>query len=154
MKQPYRKIYQECHDIDWFAICNNVPIHVASNGGNVPSQIKSRDNRTVQKYLANIEVNGNNDIRINQDWLNELELLEQNDDGIAFDGNTYLHTFVEFAQLGFVSIDNAIINEEYHCRIVAFPQNRNDLFKMNNIELPEIPLNELAGVDLNVWKEK
>lgn len=154
MKRTYRKDYQERHDIDWFAIYEGIPIHVASNGGVIPTIIKSGDNRAVQRYLANLETSLNVDITVNTEWLNQLANIESEHNN-NFDKNTYLPTFIEFAKLGFISIDNAIINGEYQYKVVAYPNKKQNLFKNTaDVKLPEVSLNEIKRVDLNLLEIK
>jgi hypothetical protein len=149
MKRTYRKDYQEHHDIDWFAIYEGIPIHVASNGGEIPSAIKSVDNRAIQKYLAKLNpLSINNEIEINEEWIDVLK-----NEFEEFNSEAYLRTFVEFAKLGFVSIDNAIIGEEYQYKIVAFQKNREKLFSLNHVELciPEVVKEEMRELKISLW---
>ena len=147
--KAYRKDYQERHDIDWFAIYEGIPIHVASNGGEIPSTIKSANNRAIQKYLANLDpLSINNEIERNEEWIDVLEKESE-----EFDTEAYLRTFVEFAKLGFVSIDNVIIGEEHQYKIVAFPKKRDKLFSLDNVELyiPDIEKEDMQELNINLW---
>ena len=157
----YSKEYQERHDIDWFALYEGVPIHVASNGGEIPADIDRIDNRKWQSFLSNNEPPLTNaDIFVNDDWLNDLDnrLSDSNSniEAYHFDKESYKQTFVEFARFGFVSIDNAIVNNKYQYKVVAYPIEKERLFKVINTnsprKLPNVVLDEKLKLDL--WRKE
>ena len=50
--------YQLNNDIDWFCILENIPIHVASNGGRLPVSISTVSKlRTAQRFVFNLDEN-------------------------------------------------------------------------------------------------
>ncbi len=155
----YSKEYQERHDIDWFALYDGMPIHVASNGGEIPANIDSRNNRKWQSFLSKYEpLLTNEDIFINEDWLNVLDnrltVNNTNINAYHFDKELYKQTFVEFAKLGFISLDNAIVNNEFQYQVVAYPIKKERLFKVNNanssLKLPEVIIEEKLNIDF--WR--
>ena len=160
----YRKDYQERHDIDWFALYEGKPIHVASNGGDIPANIDSKNNRQCQAFLATLELKlKDEEIIINEDWLDELDkrLFKENaninnDKPIYhFDKEMYKQTFIEFAKLGFISIDNAFTDDKYHYQVVAYPRKQENLFKGTNANIPLkltiVPSEEMANLNLDLW---
>lgn len=150
----YHLDYQLTHDIDWFAIYNDIPIHVASNGNVIPNNVDSKNNRLIQRYLEN-EYNGNVGIVINNNALGPI--FETTDKGL------YLESFIEFARKGFVSIDNNLEvdshgNLFYRPIVVAYPQDRINLFDTELLRdivptIPEIGDNDLATNLLNLWRQ-
>lgn len=119
----YRIDYQLTHDIDWFAVVCGIPIHVASNGNILPNEVDSKINRQIQKRLAEIHLD-TCDVSVGQEVTNVL--------GKSGDLDFYLETFVEYASMGFVSIDShKVLNErgsiDFRPVIVAYPSNRNKL---------------------------
>jgi len=156
----YRRDYQERHDIDWFAIYKGIPVHVASNGGLLPRQIKKNRNKQMQSMLALGELS-EREVRVNEGWISELQRRRREDasgTGIEFNNDTYLQSFLEFASKGFVSIDNAIINDEQQYVVVAYPQDRTELLKteenfLGELRLPEIPDEALQNINIeNLWR--
>ena len=147
----YRVDYQITHDIDWFALYDNIPIHVASNGNIIPKEIDSQTNRTIQQALVEKNIPKTDVVLHHQliDMLNKTEHPEY-----------YLQSFVEFAGLGFVSIDNhkEFTNEgefEFRPIIVAYPKLRRNLINIKRINLPclepaQMPV--LQELDINnLW---
>lgn len=156
----YRRDYQNRHDIDWFAIYKGIPVHVASNGGLLPKQIKKNRNKQLQSMFASEEL-GEREVSVEDGWVRELQRRRSEEafgTGVNFNVETYLQSFIEFASKGFVSIDNAIIGDEQHYVVVAYPQDRADLLKMNGLfseefNLPEISDDALQNINIeNLWR--
>lgn len=153
--------YQLTHDIDWFGIQNGVPFHVASNGDLIPEQIKEHVNQRNQTYVAQTpQVLSAEDILINERWLNEqkerysrgISSSNNRESQLQFDREAYLRSFAGFARKGFVSIDNSFIGDKYVYKIVAYPKKYRDRFCCSkNMELPEISLENLKGLNVDVW---
>lgn len=154
--------YQLTHDIDWFGIQNGIPFHVASNGDLIPKIITKHINQRNQTYIVQLTpILSIEDILINETWLNEQEeryygnasnYSSYKESQYHFDRKAYLSSFVEFASKGFVSIDNSFIGDEYVYKIVAYPKKYRDRFCCHeNIDLPKISVEELKGLNINVW---
>lgn len=149
MQRCYYKSYQSTHDIDWFARYKGIPLHFASNGGSIPNQIKRKQNQMVLSRIVSGEC-PNNEVEINEIWMKEKENALSEIERLYFNRESYLESFLYFASRGFVSIDNAIIEDEFVYKIVAYPKNKSDLFKQ--YELPCIE-DELKNIEINLWKE-
>ena len=155
----YRRDYQDRHDIDWFAIYKGIPVHVASNGGLMPKQIKKNRNKQLQSMFASDEF-GECEVRVDEGWRRELQRRRSEEtygSGVEFNIETYLQSFLEFASKGFVSIDYASIDNNQQYVVVAYPRNRTDLLKINGhllgeLRIPEIPNEALQNIDIeNLW---
>lgn len=156
----YRRDYQDRHDIDWFAIYKGIPVHVASNGGLLPKQIKKNRNKQLQSMFASEEL-GEREVSVEEGWVRELQRRRSEEvlgTGVEFNVETYLQSFLEFASKGFVSIDNAIIDDQRQYVVVAYPQDRAELLKMEEkfleeLNLPEIPDEALQNINIeNLWR--
>lgn len=149
IQRCYYKSYQLTHDIDWFAKYKGIPLHFASNGGTIPNQIKRRPNQTLLKRIVS-EERLNIEVVINEAWMQEKENALSEIERIYYNREAYLDSFLYFAAKGFVSIDNAIIDDEFIYKIVAYPKSKADLFKQ--YELPCIG-DELLKIEINLWEE-
>lgn len=123
----YRIDYQLTNDIDWFAEYNGIPLHFASNGHVIPAVIDSKNNRNIQRKIAE----WSNIKRINIDSLinKKIRNLLTSDDNL----DDYIASFVSFAKMGFVSLDTLCNNENNKNSryiIVAYPSNRNNTLNM------------------------
>ncbi len=113
--------YQQTHDIDWFFQCNGKFYHVASNGGRIPSVIKSENNFNLQCKIESIE-------SITEDIVSN----NQNDVGLD------ISSFISFAKKGFISIDkypDDFENQNYH--VIAKPAKH--FFEFNEELVGRIP---------------
>lgn len=136
----YRKIYQYTHDIDWFAKCFEFPIHVASNGGDVPIAMSVSALQELQSVVQN--TNPEFDYELNIDVVNQhisgsyedenIEYIEEyarelfrsfvgDDDFFMLPINLKLYSwsFIEMAKRGFYSFDRDRTTDEYF--LVAWP---------------------------------
>ena len=134
----YRKIYQYTHDIDWFAKCFESPIHVASNGGDVPIVMRASELQKLQSVVQN--TNPEFDYELNIDVINQhisgsYEDFENMEDHVSdlfssFVGDDdffmlptnlklYSRSFIEMAKRGFYSFDRDRTTDEYF--LVAWP---------------------------------
>ena len=152
----YRRDYQERHDIDWFAVYKEVPIHVASNGGFLPKQIKKTQNKRLQSLFSSEEMR-RNEVRVNEVWIQRLQRMRRDDAKGAeypdFDVDLYLQSFIDFASKGFVSIDNAFIGDKQNYVIVAYPNDRANLLDVENLLHREINMPiiyEMALLDIEI----
>lgn len=123
----YRKDYQLSHDIDWFCRYNNLPLHIASNGSVIPDFVDSSTNRKIQRILGEKQILSS-DIEINKDVKKYL----QNEDGYE----NYISSFVDFARLGFISVDTITSEKNNEYLIVAYP--KNGKYYDAKEEIPEI----------------
>lgn len=119
----YRKEYLKTRDIDWFCNINNVWIHVASAGGNLPDIVNdSTKNRDIQFLVAQLpDIHNIEDINVNEKNLAQRFSQVEN---IEEARNNYLLTFVAMAKKGFVSFDRTNLSEQEdnHYHIVAWPK--------------------------------
>lgn len=127
----YRKIYQYTHDIDWFAECFGVPIHVASNGGDVPISMSVSALQKLQSVVQN--TNPEFDYELNKDVINQhisgsyediadieeyggdfIPTIEGDDvfAGLSTELKLYSWSFIDMAKRGFYSFDRAETNED------------------------------------------
>lgn len=111
--KKYSKIYQLTHDIDWFCMIGNTPMHFASNCGLLPDKVNNRDiNRDIQEKVALMEaiVPDREHILVNTKYLRTR--LGEN---IAEGGfENYVKSFVEMAMKGFISFDRDLDREDIY----------------------------------------
>jgi hypothetical protein len=130
-------------DIDWFCSINGFLIHVASNGGRLPSNINhSFQELSKQKQLVfsteaklpyGVDTNFANR-QFGYEYLNDISPESKNEflkppdftnNSIEFNprltdvGKSYSWSFIEMAQRGFYSFDR-VNEDEYH--LVAWPR--------------------------------
>ena len=145
----YNENYMMTHDIDWFCIVNGVYVHLASAGGILPRGFRNRESlRTLQNRIANVPlVCGENDVMYNEDFLSQR--FENNPKGRA----SYLVTFKEMAQKGFVSMDRTNLNDssDNHYHIVCYPKNR-DIRVFEGMAIPILDNNEMLSLDLQLLR--
>lgn len=111
----YKLSYQYTFDIDWFCVINNMPVHIASNGGKLPNLYKKNELRELQHGVATLEPlwNGDNQRNIILSESNNIEtilnvqydyLLEK---GVPIERvkDLYVESFMEMACKGFYSFD-------------------------------------------------
>lgn len=123
----YNHDYQLTHDMDCFFVLNGIPVHIATNGGIVPTKLGSVEElQSMQRNVANME--GSNKFGLNTSYLftlNAEEFPSQEDlsridvdkqafgtlfndseySNIPFHWKVYSHSFVEMAKKGFWSFD-------------------------------------------------
>lgn len=125
----YTNEYLASHDIDWFCIINDTPIHAASNEGDLPYNIKHNalKNRENQNYAFSREYKYNfNEIEINFNQLNRI--IKTPEDYSPFEiiemKNNYLRTFIDMARRGFYSYDRFEYKEfeDFKYVLVAYPK--------------------------------
>lgn len=109
----YKLSYQYTFDIDWFCIINNMPIHIASNGGKLPNLYKKKELRELQHRVAMLEPQrqGQPNIILSENHNMETILNMQYD--YLLEKNVpmervkdlYVESFKEMADKGFYSFD-------------------------------------------------
>lgn len=143
MKNMYNTQYQYTHDIDWFFMIGNQPIHCASNGGRVPNIFSAIELQNLQveveaiapthQFVLNhavIERYVREHYRdVDEELLRRQGLPEMFKD-IDFDEDTpvwmkaYSWSFVKMAQRGFLSFDRNAETGLYF--LVASPADYNE----------------------------
>lgn len=138
---PYSDEYLILHDIDWFCIINDTPIHAASNGGTLPSYIKNHPDVNIknQEFAYSLDKKYEfADIGINTDYIDEkfanievssfYELLEMK--------INYLRSFVDMASRGFYSFDRIDYNnfESNNYILIAWPKHPDNSEIMNHFK--------------------
>lgn len=143
MKNMYNTQYQYTHDIDWFFMIGNQPIHCASNGGRVPNIYSAIELQNLQveveaialthQFVLNhavIERYVRDHYRdVDEELLRRQGLPEMFKD-IDFDEDTpvwmkaYSWSFVKMAQRGFLSFDRNAETGLYF--LVASPADYNE----------------------------
>ncbi len=143
----YHLNYQYSHDIDWFCRINGIPVHLASNGGHLPSDSYTIDQLVaLQHQVANLEpqyqceVNTEflksylwqGDFYENMDNIKEEEFLMMVPEGFEISRDiielprpmlVYCWSFIEMARRGFFSFDrNEMIGHEDTYHLVAWPK--------------------------------
>ena len=147
--------YQATHDIDWFATINEHPVHLASNGGHLPSDSYTVSKLVaVQHKVANMQTTFRYEIdeEFLQNYLDEdgfyPDVNEMSDEEfrmiiperVEINRNysrslmAYTWSFIDMAMKGFLSFDR-IRNEDgidiYH--LVAWPKDfDHDMFIRND----------------------
>lgn len=135
----YRVDYQQSHDIDWVGRKGKHPIHVASNGGIIPNNIDSKQNRELLSCVNTLEnFLSEDDIVVNRDgirrWLsyvyNQLPVPTQKRDNVQLFEitdeviNRYASSFVKMAKRGFISMDRYDYAhfDNSECLLIAYPK--------------------------------
>lgn len=136
----------EPSDIDWFCFINGCPIHVASNGGELPNNLYSDEN-LISAFNAARAIEPIHKWDINQEFINSrhesysyingIEENEQDDfllpefierkeyGNLSSEHIAYSWSFIEMAKRGFFSFDRV---DENRYRLIAHPvitQNEN-----------------------------
>ena len=112
----YRRDYQETHDIDWFFRYKGKAYHAASNGGVLPDNVDSLNNRILQEKLEEIE--GVYEVEMSE-GLNRVD--------------EDLSSFYEYSAKGFISLDRVEgRKEDLHYQKIAFPKN-GEMFKNEDL---------------------
>ena len=109
--KKYSKTYQLTHDIDWFCIIGNTPMHFASNCGLLPNKVNNKENnRRIQEQVGLMDnvVESREHIVINREYIRA-----RLGDNIAQGGyEDYVRSFVEMAVKGFVSFDRDLERDD------------------------------------------
>lgn len=120
----YNIQYQYTHDIDWFFLIGNIPIHCASNGGRVPNIYQAVELQDLQVAVesiqpshhyvinrASVEQHVSEHYRNIDEGILRGQGLPELAKGIEYEENTpiwmkvYSWSFVKMAQRGFLSFD-------------------------------------------------
>lgn len=116
----YDNAYIYSKDIDLFCIIGDAFCHVASAGGMIPDVINDREKlRDLQKRVFDSDfIFDKKDIVVNEDFLNQ-QFGEDEEARTA-----YVHSFLNMARKGFVSLDRTNVmdlnDNTYH--IVCYPK--------------------------------
>lgn len=145
----YRHIYQYTHDIDWFFLAGNIPIHAASNGGLLPHNIyKISELQKIQSNVQSMEqscgftLNKRMLIALYGDSIKNRRLYIPED--VQFDDDTldwmkaYSWSFAKMAQRGFYSFDFCPKKNSYF--LVARPDSAEP------IQLPDIIKQQIYSI--------
>lgn len=120
----YTKEYQLSRDIDWFFQFNGIFFHVASNGYVLPRLSETQQNKV--PFFVDQENNAIVQIKTTKmmnDKNNRYNIVVRPNPN-----NLNYSTFIEYARMGFVSLDTIGVNNFI---VIARPQ------KYNNIEIPD-----------------
>ena len=127
----YTDAYLINHDIDWFCIVNGVYIHVASAGGQLPSQINDDERLKNAQYQVEQlpDIYSDEEIEYNEAAISNVL---GND---AKSRAQYIESFTAMARKGFASFDRTNIANplDNHYHLVCKPKNMDR--KPENIEL-------------------
>lgn len=145
----YNHVYQLTHDMDCFFVLNGTPVHIATNGGIVPSSLG-----TVSEMQANqtqvAQMGRRFNFSLNKEFLSTLdagefpsredilsldlktrsfeELFENSEyQDIPFHWKVYSHSFAEMATKGFWSFDRTgelRVDFDYYT-LIAWPTDAN-----------------------------
>lgn len=132
----YSKYYLYSHDIDWFCVVNGVYIHVASAGGDIPSQINDVDSlKVIQNQIEMLpDLYTNDEIDYNEPAIINVMGLT----GVK-ERSQYIESFTAMSRKGFVSFDRTNIGnpEDNRYHMVCKPKDLNrkpqglDLYSYN-----------------------
>lgn len=142
----YPPRYQYTHDIDWFCLIDDVPVHLASNGGELPDDsYKASELVSIQRqvpalepiykyelnmpYLEQYLNDGRyDDLRDVDDFLTQSQMPETAEmrgelPNLPLHWRAYCWSFIEMAKRGFFSFDRTVNDKDrdgiYH--LVAYP---------------------------------
>lgn len=138
----YKKLALDI-DLDVFCFINDIPVHIASNGG-IPTEILSDafENSMKEEVLQSI-VNLNEEYRVgvNYPYLTKNILKEGED---VF---TYLRTFMKMASKGFYSFDRTCFKcrESWNCHLVAWPISEEREGKSINLNFPKFRMKDFEN---------
>ena len=128
-------------DIDWFCFINGCPIHVASNGGQLPSNLYTADgllntfkvvqkttphfNWAINETFISTRTNAYNYLKEANEKIQREHLLptfinHEDYKGMPIKQLAYSWSFIEMAKRGFFSFDRVKGN---NYRLVAYPTN-------------------------------
>ena len=135
----YQKNYQYTHDIDWFCVFKNRPIHLASNGGLLPATYNIKDIVKIQHIVSGMPTIC--DYTLNESYvkgvvkqlsMTHLEDLSEDEEKLLYPESmnfmgkqlsikekAYCWSFIEMAQKGFYSYDRSVDDNMYY--LVASP---------------------------------
>lgn len=135
----YNTQYQYIHDIDWFFLDGEYPIHCASNGGLLPNNIyKAVELQSLQVAVENMSAHHQFDLNMqaigrfvghHYEGIDESGLSDRGEglipENLAFPVNIpvwmkyYSWSFAKMPQRGFLSFDRIEGTNEYY--LVAYP---------------------------------
>ena len=140
----YNTQYQYTHDVDWFFLIGELPIHCASNGGRMPNIYGAIDLQNLQVEVEAIQPNHHFVLNqaaidryvrghykdIDEDLLRRQGLPElvksiEYGEGIPIWLKAYSWSFVKMAQRGFMSFDRDVETGKYF--LVASPTDYTEL---------------------------
>jgi len=106
----YSESYLTNHDIDWFGIVNGVYIHVASAGGDIPSQVNDIERlKDIHRQISFLpDIYTNEAIEYNESGI--ANILSQDSIGLM-ERSQYIESFTAMARKGFVSFDRTNIGD-------------------------------------------
>lgn len=158
------KLYCLTHDIDWFCFFNGIPIHIASNGGDLPHFFSKRKLSLQRSYVSQLPLQNPQGVNIimSKDLQHHIEqhysylsqiledkVLNPDFQELFSTGNAmdlYTRSFKLMAAKGFFSMDR-VINEDGTCKyyMIAQPSHPLHFEEMPNnifpiISMPEIEL--------------
>lgn len=112
MNEKYTITYQLTHDIDWFCMIGNVPMHFASNGGILPDKVNNyKQNRKIQFAVAKQEFKLNEkEVILNSDYIKERLVINDSVSNIE----NYVESFIDMARKGFTSFDRYINYKDHN----------------------------------------
>ena len=148
--------YQLSMDIDWFFCFNGIFFHGASNGFLLPKKAKTKDN---EEFFVNQHDNAQIQI--------DLALLMSDDKSSRFEievrpnpHNLNYNSFMEFAEMGFVSLDTIEVhNKKYSLQVIARPKEYKDLkikrhivdkIKPLDVNVAGFQISDINGTPLNL----
>lgn len=142
----YNDKYMLTHDIDWFCVIDGMYVHLASAGGLLPNGFRNKEKLRMQQYcVANTPfVFEKDEIRYNEDFLNQR--FKDNPKG----KESYIVTFREMAQKGFVSMDRTNLTDLFdnHYHLVCYPR-KPDRQVLAKIEIPVLNSDENFMLDMS-----
>ena len=131
-------------DIDWFCRINNVNIHVASMGRNIPSIFSDKELALIYEDVSAIEmVEWNRDVV----WYNDELLRRKHQLEDVNSIGRYLSSFVVMARKGFYSFAPITVDPtdtKYY--LMAKPIQNTDRV-INTIHVIDIPELDVRGID-------
>lgn len=155
----YNIQYQYTHDIDWFFMIGDLPIHCASNGGRLPNIYRAIDlqnlqveveaiaprnhfvlnQATIESYVGE-HYRGVDEELLRRQGLPEMVKDIDYGDNIPVWMKAYSWSFVKMAQRGFLAFDRDVDTGLYF--LVASPEDITE-FQGNVVELMyKLPENE------------
>ena len=133
----YRKMILQSLDVDWFVVINDIPIHIASNGGYIPQETYRVDDlKRIYAEVLLLKESFKEDV--DSSYIKGLSgyeymesegyksLLKGKRDPVQEKIALYSETFAEMARRGFYSfdrIDRISESGEELYRLIAWPLN-------------------------------
>lgn len=145
MSKYHHDAYYANLDLDWFCRINNVNIHVASMGRNIPAIFSDRILASIYEEVSTIEMAAwNGGVGF---WYNEVLLRRRLQLDSIYSIGRYLSSFVVMARKGFfsfapISVDTT--DTKYY--LMAKPIQNADRV-INSIPVMDIPELDVQGID-------